>query len=305
MKTTPLLALSLTLVPTTALAQRSNFRVQSSAPEVRTVRTDTPIDAGRAIGGISVDDQGRFYLATFRKKIYRVEIDGSVTLLTNSFTQASGNSIDNGGELLQSEYKGNELYRVHEDGSRTLITDVGLSGPVGVVMDRNDDIYVVNFLGDTISRITPNGTTLQFSADPLLNGPNGIIIDDTGSMYVANFRDNLLLRIHATGSASVVAAIGPLSTRNNAHLAACGGKLYVSSIFNHRIFEVTPSGQVSVLAGTGSPGTRDGFAPHQATLYHPNGMTSGSGGKVLYTNNYIGVMGSPGSTMTVRAIHLR
>ena len=40
------------------------------------------------------------------------------------------------------------LYRVHEGGSGTPVTDVGLSGPVGVVMDDNDDIHVVNFRGD-------------------------------------------------------------------------------------------------------------------------------------------------------------
>ena len=301
MRTTFVLPLLLSLASASTFGQSPSLCPRG--PEVRTVATNMTMRAGTAIGGMAVDAQGRMYSATFREKVFRIDRDGTVRILTSSFVRASGNTIDNGGELLQSEYALDQLYRVHEDGSRTLITDVGLDGPVGVVMDRSGIIFVVNYLNDTIARIAPDGTTSLFSDDPLLNGPNGIIIDDAGEMYVANLKDNLLLRIDATGTASLVAAIGPLGPFNNAHVAACGGKLYVSSIFRHRIYEVTPAGDVKLIAGNGAPGVEDGFMPH-ARLVHPNGIATGPGGKVLYTNNYVGPMGWPNSTLVVRTIHL-
>lgn len=301
MKKSLLLVPVLALVSVPAFGQGKSSLRKNRGAIVRTVPTDGPIVAGRAIGGIAVDDRGRVYSANFRTRVYRIERDGTVNILSGSFRQASGNTIDNGGELVQSEYELNQLYRVHEDGSRTLITDTGLFGPVGVVMDDNDDLYVVNYRGDTITRVAPDGTSSLFSSDPLLNGPNGITIDAAGDMYVANFGDSRLLRIDPTGMASIVAAVGPGS---NAHVAALGGKLYVSKIWTHAIYEVTTGGSVKLLVGRGVPGTRDGVAPHQATLYHPNGITTDPEGKVLYTNNYIGTMGTPGSNMTVRAIRV-
>ncbi len=289
------------LAPGLALGQ-TDLR-KGHLAEVKTVRTDRPMVAGRAIGGLAIDAKGRFYVANFSRKVFRIDPDGTVMTLTDRFQQASGNTIDRRGELLQSDYQRNRLFRVHEDGSRTLVTSQGLVGPVGVAVNDDEEIFVANFLGDTISKVAPDGTTNPFSADPLLNGPNGIFIDGE-EMYVVNFRDNLVLRIEKTGQASVLAAVGGLGSTNNAHVTVCGGKLYVSKIFSHRIYEVTKSGQVRVVAGTGAPGTRNGFAPSRARLYHPNGMATGPEGKVIYTNNYIGLMGTPGSNMIVRAIYL-
>ena len=94
---------------------------------------------------------------------------------TGNFGNASGNAIDNNGELLQADYKRDKLYRVHEDGSRSLIAK-GFTGPVGVVMDANDDIFVLNYRADTIFRVDPAGQVSLFSDSPLLNGPNGITL---------------------------------------------------------------------------------------------------------------------------------
>jgi len=270
---------------------------------VETVQTDVPIIAGRAIGGVSVDDAGRIYASNFRKKVFRIELDGSVTTLTTDFERASGNTIDSNDDLLQSEYDLNALYRIHEDGSRTLVTDTGLDGPVGVTQHEND-IYVVNYLGNTISRVSPEGVTSLFSADPLLNGPNGIVFNAFGEMYVVNLKDNLLLHVDEQGRASILAAIGQSLSFNNAHLVAIGKSLYVSKIFEHRIYRVTLAGEIDFVIGTGAPGVQDGIAPGSARLYHPNGMAVGPDGRTIYTNNYIGAMGTPGSPMRIRTIEL-
>jgi len=302
MRTPSLIVIFLSLPLGVALGQGTSLHRTSPSAKVGTVQTDVPIISGRAIGGVAVDQAGRIYVSNFRKKVYRIARDGTVTTLTTDFIKASGNTIDENGELLQSEYDLNELYRIHEDGSRTLITSTGLSGPVGVAM-HHGSIFVVNYLGDTISRIAPDGTTSLFSADPLLNGPNGLVFNGAGDMYVANLKDNHLLHVDMAGQARVVAAIGQQGAFNNAHVVAIGRKLYVSKIFKHKIFEVDPAGHVELVAGTGSPGIEDGFAPNEATLYHPNGMATGPGG-IIYTNNYIGIMGTPGSRMTIRAIQL-
>lgn len=270
---------------------------------VDTVETDVPIVSGKAIGGVSVDGAGRIYTSNFRKKVYRVELDGTVTTLSKAFVRASGNTIDDNGDLLQSEYELNKLYRISEDGSRTLVTESGLDGPVGVAMHAGE-IYVVNYLGDTISRIAPDGTTVEFSADPLLNGPNGIVFDSLGDMYVVNLKDNHLLHVDEEGRAHIVAAIGQSLAFNNAHVVASGDKLYVSKIFEHKIYQVTRSGEVTLVIGQGPPGVADGYSPGNAQLFHPNGIALGPDGRTLFTNNYIGAMGTPGAPMRIRAIQV-
>ena len=303
MKKSPLFVLVLLLAASgPAFAQGKGSRQRYSGAIVRTVKTDGPLRTGRAIGGLTVDARGRIHTANFGNRVYRIARDGAVTVLSTEFRQASGNTIDNGGELIQSEYLLNQLYRVHEDGSRTLITGTGLDGPVGVAVDGDDHLYVVNYRGDTISRVAPDGTTSLFSTDPLLNGPNGIVIDGVGDLFVCNLDDDLLLRIDDCGNASIVAALGP--GQQLAHVTALGGKLYVSTIWTHEVYEVTTTGGVRRIAGDGRPGTRDGVGAHQARLYHPNGIAAGPRGRVLYTNNYIGTMGTPGRDMLVRAIEV-
>ena len=269
---------------------------------VSTVDTSGPIPAQGAIGGLAVDALGRMYVATFRSAVYRIETDGTRTLLNNSFVNASGNSIDNNGELLQSDYKTHELFRVHQDGSRTLIAN-GFTGPVGVVMDASGDIFVANYSNHTISRVSPAGLVSLFSASPLLNGPNGMVISDTGVIYVANLDDNRLLRLNPDGTANIVAPIGPGSA--NAHVTWLNGKLYVSKIFAHRVYEVTTGGDVKLLAGTGISGTTDGCAPDEAKFSFPNGIAAAPTGNVIYTNDFVGFMGGPRGTIRVRSIHLQ
>lgn len=268
---------------------------------VTTVDTGGSIPAQGAIGGVAVDHAGRIYVATFRDAVYRVELDGTRILLNNDFGNASGNTIANNGDLLQSDYERDELFRVHEDGTRTLIA-TGLARPVGVIMDANDDVFVVNYGDDTISHVSPSGHVSLFSNSSLLNGPNGIVLSDTGVMYVVNFKDNLLLRIAQDGTAEIVAAI---PGRNNAHVAWHRGRLYVSTILTDQVYEVTPGGRVRLLAGTGQRGMEDGCAPDDATLSYPNGIAAAPNANVLYTNNFVGIMGGPGGRIYVRAINLQ
>lgn len=303
MKSLYLLAFVLLLPLESAWCQRNLLAEEVHRANVSTIETDVPIISGKAIGGVSVDAAGRIYTSNFRRKVYRIELDGTVTTFSKAFERASGNTIDDRGELLQSEYGLNRLYRVHENGTRTLITETGLDGPVGVVMQAGD-IYVVNYLGDTISRITPDGTTWEFSADPLLNGPNGIVFDALGDMYVVNLKDNLVLRVDEGGRAHIVAALGQNIAFNNAHVVSIGNSLYVSKIFEHKIYKLALTGEVELVIGTGAPGVLDGLSPGNARLYHPNGMALAPDGRTLFTNNYIGAMGTPGAPMKIRAIEV-
>ena len=268
---------------------------------ISTIDLSATIQAQGAIGGVTVDAQGRVYVATFRDSVYRIELDGTRTLLNDTLGNASGNAIDHNGDLLQADFKRDKLYRILEDGTRRLVTR-DLFEPVGVAVDSNGDIFVLNYGIDTISRITPAGVVSLYSSSPLLNGPNGIVITDNDAMYVANLKDNRLLRIRPNGTAREVAAVG--NGQGIAHVTWLSGNLYVSLIWEHEVYQVTPSGQISRLAGTGVKGTRDGCAGY-ATLSHPNGITADPNRNILYTNNFIGIMGSNGGRITLRAIHMK
>ncbi|MFT4542677.1 MAG: sugar lactone lactonase YvrE [Planctomycetota bacterium] len=188
--------------------------------------------------------------------------------------------------MLQADYATHELYRIHQDGSRTLFAS-GFNGPVGVAIAPSGDTYAPNYSNDTISRISPSGVVSLFSNATPLNGPNGIVINDAGDIFVVNLKNKSVLRVNPNGSASIL-AVGP---GKNEHVACIGDKLYVSAIWEHLVYEVAMHGTTTIVAGEqGSSGVIDGCVPG-ARHSHPNGMAASSDGKRIYTNDFAGIMG--------------
>lgn len=294
---------TLTLLALLAASVLADSAQAQIAPErrctlVSTVATSGPMPAQGAIGGLAVDAQHRIHVATFRSDVWRVEIDGTKTLLSNEFVNASGCAMAANGDLLQADYVTNRVYRVHPDGTRTLFAS-GFTKPVGVAIAPSGEVYVLNYGNDTISHVTAGGVVSLFSTSPELNGPNGIAINDAGEVFVVNLKDNKVLEVAVDGTATVLAT-GP---GGNAHVVCMNDRLYVSSIFSHVVYEVALDGTTALVAGTGSKGMLDGCVP-DAKLSYPNGIAASPDGKLLYTNNFTGLMGGAGGKIWVRSIRI-
>ena len=283
----PLLAFAATaLSASPLLAQRAKLL---PAAHVETMELSGNLPTSGTLGGLSVDADGNLYVANFLKRIYRVSPAGKVTLLNGSFVTASGNSIAPDGRLMQSDFGLNRVYAVDtETGSRTVLLNRGLNGPVGVVMAPDGNLFVANCNGQTIKVGTPGiKQASNFASSSLFNCPNGLVLAPTGDLFAINFFDNNLLRIDPAGTVTLFATLG---TQNlgGGHIAFINDTLYVSMFNSHAVYSVTLGGKIELVAGKeGAPGLSDGAMPH-ARLRYPNGIAADPGGRFLYTNNLEG-----------------
>jgi len=131
------------------------------------------------------------------------------------------------------------------DGNGTAAT---FNTPVSVAVDAVGNLYVLEYGGGVVRKITPTGdvTTLAGSS------PRGFA-DGTGT--AAKFGRGYNMAIDASGN------------------------LYVADSENHRIRKITPAGVVTTLAGTGTPGATDGPGD-SATFSDPRGVAVDAHGNV-------------------------
>jgi len=248
------------------------------------IRSLTGVINGHSTGGVTTDLVGDIYVADFGDFVWKITPEGERHVFASGLYGASGNAIDNEGNLLQSNFYGNSITRIDRKGQTTPFVTSGLSGPVGVAVNRQTgDIYVANCSGNSIARIARDGTVSPFAKSDLLRCPNGIAFDREGNLYVVNYRDNKMLKIDPRG---VVAPFATVSEKRLGHLCFKEDRFYVTAHESHAIYEVRLDGTVKRILGNGERGIVDG-AGAKARLSFPNGIASSPYGHRLYINEYV------------------
>lgn len=82
----------------------------------------------------------------------------------------------------------------------------GFNAPAGIAFDRQGNLYVANYLTNTIDRINTDGSRAPFSMGSNLKGPIGMIIDNANNIYVANYLGGTIVRINPSGVSTIVAS---------------------------------------------------------------------------------------------------
>ncbi len=270
---------------------------------VGTLSLSAELDSRGSLGGVCVDRLGFVYVANFRDKLWRIDPEGEVTLLSDALYGASGNAVDSRGRLYQSNFQGHTISRIWRDGRIEPFATDGLQGPVGIAINAGDSLFVCNCQGNTISRVTPEGRVELFATHPSFACPNGIVLADDGNLYVASFQSHDLVRITPDGETSVFVTIP--GGAGNTHLTVAKGFLFLTKLVANRVVKVSlDTGEVTSLAGTGQPGHADGPAP-EATFSSPNGIAASPSGDRLYLNTLVGERGWGEPTrISVRTIEL-
>jgi DNA-binding beta-propeller fold protein YncE len=239
--------------------------------------------------GVAVDAAGNVYVAdTGNETIREITPAGVVTTLAGSPGQL-GSADGTGAAAL-------------------------FGNPKGVAVDpTTGDLYVADFLNDTIRMITPGGvvTTLAGSAAAppgstdgtgtaaRFNEPAGIAVDPTtGNVYVADTYNDTIRMITPAGVVTTLAGTaGQIGSADGTGAAArfnepegvavdAAGNVYVADTDNRTIREITPAGVVTTLAGSpGQGGSADGTGA-AAQFDYPADVAVDAAGNVYVADEF-------------------
>jgi DNA-binding beta-propeller fold protein YncE len=260
------------------------FFASISARAQAEIRSLTQVIDGHAVGGVTVDLVGNLYVADFGDFVWKITPEGERQIFASGLYGASGNAIDNEGNLLQSNFYGDSITKIDRKGQAKPFATSGLSGPVGIAVNKQTgDVYVANCRSNSIARIAADNTVSTFAKSELFKCPNGISFDREGSLYVANYRDNMVLKIDSKGS---VARFATISEKGLGHLCFREDRLYVTAFHSHEVYEVSLDGSAKRILGNGERGMVDG-AGANARLSFPNGIACSPWARRLYINEYV------------------
>ena len=111
-------------------------------------------------------------MADFGDFVWKITPEGKRDVFASGLYGASGNAIDNDGKLLQSNFYGNSITRIDRKGEAKPFVTTGLSGPVGIAINRQTgDVYVANCRGNSIAKMATDGTVSSFAKSDLFKLP--------------------------------------------------------------------------------------------------------------------------------------
>ena len=200
-------------------------------------------------------------------------------------------------------------------GDGGLATSAQLNAPIGVCIDTNGNMYIVE-KNNRVRKVGTNGiiTTIAGTGVAGYSGDGGlatsatfndsiaICISNTGIIYVAEYGNSIIRKIDTNGVISTFAGIagtlgfsgdGGLATSAalNGPYAVCVdnvGNVYISDYNNFRIRVVNTSGIISTVAGTGVKGVSgDGGLATSAQINNVRSLCNGANG-LIYIAEYSG-----------------
>lgn len=243
------------------LAQNSEQVVVSTLAEVR------------ANGDIFVDENGDLYISDFGNPsfgngstVVKITAAGDASIFASGLTAApSGITKRDNGDLYVATFNGGDVYRITPNGSQSTVIS-GLSGPVGLATDDNDNLYAVECRTNRVSQLV-NGSSVTIANIPGLGCANGIIWGHDNALYVLMWRDGNIFRVDLAGNATLFATVPGAAS----HIEYYEGHYYVSGRTSHKVYRVDQNGVVETFAGTGTDGNQDGTVD-VATISRPNGI---------------------------------
>jgi sugar lactone lactonase YvrE len=179
--------------------------------------------------------------------------------------------------------------------------------PMGIAIDANDNIFVVDDLNSSIRKITPAGvvTTLAGSGSvgsadgtgtaASFSSPFSIVIDGSGNLYVTDAGNFKIRKITQAGVVTTFAgtgvagfADGPVATASFNSPAGitidATGNFWITDRINGRIRMITPAGFVYTLAGNGANASVDGIG-NFSSFSNPLGIDADAGGVLIVVDN--------------------
>lgn len=155
------------------------------------------------------------------------------------------------------------------------------SYPTGVAVDSSGNVFVADWVDNTIRKISAGGAVTTVAgqsgqtgfvdgpaASARFNAPQDVAVDPDGNLYVTDFRNQAIRRISPEGEVTTIAGgsfgfadgIGSEAQFQgpNGIVVEASGDLIVSDIFGNNLRRVTLNGAVTTLAGIKALGPTGG-----------------------------------------------
>lgn len=280
--------------------------------------------------GVAADGAGFVYVSDQDSHtIRRISLaDGQVTTVAGQansqgdsdgvasaarFNSPEGIAVDGNGKLFVVDLGNARIREIALATAQVTTLESGsLSGPVGIVSDRQGRLYVSDRYDMVLWAVdTASGTASLLAGKQdevgyrdgtgsaaLFNSPWGMALDDKGNLLVADSSNHVLRQI-AIASGAVTTLAGRAAQIGSADglgerarfSSASGivgdgqGNLFAVDRGNHVVRKVViASGQVTTFAGSpGRPGASDGVGV-AASFSRPEGITSDGQGNLFVTD---------------------
>ncbi|HET9257257.1 MAG TPA: SMP-30/gluconolactonase/LRE family protein [Pseudonocardiaceae bacterium] len=233
--------------------------------------------------GIAVDQAGNVYIAdSLNARIREVDTSGRIRTVA-----------------------GNGIRGLSGDGGPA--TAAQLAIPDGVVVDRDNTLYIGDALNHRVRKVDTSGTITTFAGAGLaypgdggpanhanLDQPWGVSLGKDGRIYIADSNNHRVRMVGQNGEITTIAGTGAAGFSGdggnavdaqlnipNGLLADRDGNVYIADTHNHRVRKVTPDGKIRTIAGIGQGNFSGDNGPAiQADLRYPIGLALGSDGSL-------------------------
>lgn len=232
--------------------------------------------------GVAVNPAGDIYVADSGNSLIRkVTPAGVVTVFVGTAGRVGGN-----------------------DGSTT-DPNVTFNLPQGPVVDSAGNLYVSDYAGHTIRKISASGTVTTLAGSATIGGsvdatgsaarflnPSGLAVDAAGNVYVADSGNHVIRKITPAGVVTTVAGTAGAAGTTNAVGAAArffnprgiavdgAGVIFVADTGNNMIRRIATDGTVTTLAGAPNTfGGTDGTGA-AARFNFPNSLAIDTAGNL-------------------------
>jgi sugar lactone lactonase YvrE len=247
-------------------------------------QTVTTVDEGSFSDALAIDSQGVVYGSDWSgTKVYKYDLDGSVSVFKGGFTNPNGIGINALDEIYICDHTANEIQKYDTSGNLLTMYDTNLTTPAGIKpIPNTTDMLIVEYgvwnwttgqiiYSSKIKKLEADGTiTILFDGTPL-NGPAGItFVNDIP--YIANFNDRKIFKFE-NNVLTEIAQLPATAQGSNfiGFLTSLGNQLYATQIGENKIYRINSvDGSVTLYAGSNAGGN-DGEISN-ATFSGPNGI---------------------------------
>ena len=165
----------------------------------------------------------------------------------------------------------------------TTATAATVSAPEGLVLDGAGNLYVSEFEGNRVVKLTPDGLLAEVPLDDL-SAPAGLAFDSDSNLVIADHHNNRILRIDPSGV--VTTLVGSSAGLNDPIGIAFDpdGNLIIADEQNARLLRVDGGGGVVTLAGDGQAEVLDGGPAARTKLSHPSYVLVDPAGDIVFSD---------------------